>query len=135
MAPPLEGQRLGPYEIGVRIGAGGMGEVYKARDTRLNRTVAIKVLSAAIAADALARTRFEHEARLVAALAHPHICTLHDVGNQDGLAFLVMEHLEGETLAARLARGPLSIAQALQYGAQIAAALDRRIASASCTAT
>ena len=121
---PLTPQtRLGPYEVLAAIGAGGMGEVYRARDTRLDRTVAIKVLPSHIAGDAAARQRFEREARAVSSLNHPHICTLHDIGRQDGLDYLVMEFIEGETLAARLARGPLPIEQALQYAIQIASAL------------
>ena len=120
-----EGQRIGPYELSSQIGAGGMGVVFKARDTRLDRTVAIKLLPMHIAADQTARDRFEREARAVAALNHPHICTLHDVGRVDGIDFLVMEYLDGETLAARLFRGPLALNQALEHGIQIASALDR----------
>jgi serine/threonine-protein kinase len=119
------GTQLGPYEIVAPIGAGGMGEVYRARDTRLDRTVAIKVLPQHLADTPEARQRFEREARAVSALNHPHICTLHDVGSQDGTEFLVMEYLEGETLAARLEKGPLPLAQVLQYGIQIADALDK----------
>jgi Tol biopolymer transport system component len=117
------GARLGPYEILSALGAGGMGEVYKARDTRLERTVAIKILSSGIASTPELRERFEREARTVACLSHPHICTLHDVGRQDGTAFLVMEYLEGETLEQRLKKGPLPLEQALQIGIQIADAL------------
>jgi|SRR5262245_29289807 len=95
------GFRLGPYEIVAPIGAGGMGEVYRARDTRLDRIVAIKVLPASLAADPQLRERFEREARAISALNHPHICTLHDVGHQDAVDFLVLEYLEGETLDAR----------------------------------
>jgi serine/threonine protein kinase len=120
----VAGTRLGPYEIQSAIGAGGMGEVYKARDTRLDRTVAIKVLPAELSNDPDRRVRFEREARAVAALSHPHICTLHDIGTHDGTTYLVMEHLGGETLADRLARGPVPLAQALDIGAQIADALD-----------
>src|SRR6202795_2104787 len=98
--PP--GTRLGPYEILSALGAGGMGEVYKARDTRLDRTVAIKILPAALAADREFRERFEREARVISALDHPHICALYDVGEQHGVSFLVMQYLDGETLAARL---------------------------------
>lgn len=108
-APPIirgvsltPGTRLGPYEIVEPVGAGGMGEVYRARDTRLDRTVALKVLPAHLATDSAARERLEREARSVAALNHPNICTLHDVGAHEGVSFLVMEHLEGETLAGRL---------------------------------
>src|SRR5262245_44002708 len=96
------GTRLGPYEILGALGAGGMGEVYKARDTRLDRSVAIKILPAALAANPELRERFEREARAISALDHPHICALYDVGEQDGVAFLVMQYLEGETLSARL---------------------------------
>ena len=117
------GSRLGPYEIVSPAGAGGMGEVYRARDTRLDRTVALKVLPPDLTNDPAARQRFEREARAVAALSHPHICTLHDIGRQEGMDFLVMEYLAGETLAARLARGKLPLDQALQYGIQIADAL------------
>jgi TolB-like protein len=129
----LEGQRLGPYEVQSKIGAGGMGEVYRARDTRLGRTVAIKVLlPSAAAGDASSRERFEREARAVAALNHPHICTLHDVGvvpetgdESVAVQYLVMEYLDGETLADRLAKGPLPVADGLAYAVQIASALDR----------
>src|SRR5213083_2628587 len=103
------GTRLGPYEIQSALGAGGMGEVYRARDTRLDRTVAIKVLPSHVSGDPALRERFEREARTVAALNHPHICTLYDVGRQDEIDFLVMEYLEGETLAARLAKGAMPI--------------------------
>jgi Tol biopolymer transport system component len=118
------GARLGPYEIHSLIGAGGMGEVYKARDTRLERTVAIKLLPADLAERPDRRRRFEAEARAISALSHPNICTLFDVGEQDGRAFLVMEHLEGETLADRLTAGPLPAADVVRFGIQIAAALD-----------
>src|SRR5713226_5610953 len=101
------GTRLGPYEILALLGAGGMGEVYRAQDTRLSRVVAIKVLHAHLSGDAELRQRFEREARTVSSLSHPHICVLHDVGHQDGVDFLVMEYLEGETLAQRLAKGAL----------------------------
>jgi serine/threonine protein kinase len=121
--PLSPGTRLGPYEITSWIGAGGMGEVYKARDTRLDRTVAIKVLPADLSTDPAAKRRFDREARAVAALSHPHICPLFDIGTQDGIDFLVMEYLDGETLAARLARGKLPLDEALQYGGQIVDAL------------
>ena len=117
------GQHLGPYKILAPIGAGGMGEVYKARDTRLDCTVAIKVLPAGLATDPERRHRFEQEARAAAALNHPHICALKNVGAQDGIDFLVMEYLDGQTLAARLRKGPLPLAQALELGAQVADAL------------
>jgi len=118
------GARLGPYEIQAAIGAGGMGEVYKARDTRLDRTVAIKVLPAQVSADPERRARFEREAKTIAGLTHPHICTLHDVGEHEGSTFLVMEHLTGETLAQRLEKGPLPLAQALGVATEIADALS-----------
>ena len=119
------GTTLGPYQVTAKIGAGGMGEVYKARDTRLDRTVAIKVLPEHVAADPDLRQRFEREARTVAALNHPHICTLHDIGTQDGIDFLVMEYLDGETLAQRLNKGALPLDQALQIAIEIADALDK----------
>jgi len=121
--PP--GTRLGPYEILAPIGAGGMGEVYKARDTRLDRTVAVKVLHSGVAPDPARQERFEREARAVSALNHPHICTLHDVGEQDGVSYLVMEHLEGETLAQRLEKGALPLDLLLPIATQIADALAR----------
>jgi eukaryotic-like serine/threonine-protein kinase len=140
VATNLEGTQIGPYQLGARIGAGGMGEVYGARDTRLGRAVAIKVLPSHVANDPQARERFDREARAIAALNHPHICVLHDVGEatvpaaddlRTGLRelvtvrYLVMELLEGETLAARLTRGPLPTEEAVQYAVQIASALDR----------
>ena len=111
------GDKLGPYEILTPIGAGGMGEVYKGRDTRLNRTIAIKILKAG------ARQRFEREARAISALNHSHICHLHDIGTQDGMDFLVMEYLDGDTVERRLKKGPLPIKQALTHGIEIASAL------------
>jgi Tol biopolymer transport system component len=119
------GARLGPYEIIGLLGAGGMGEVYRARDTRLDRMVAVKVLATAFASDQQLRERFEREARSIAALNHPHICTLHDIGHEGDLAFLVMEILDGETLAARLSRGALPLEQALRHAIEIAGALDK----------
>jgi len=123
---PLEaGTQLGPYEILSSIGAGGMGEVYKARDTRLGRTVAIKVLPEHVAADPDLRHRFEREAKTISSLNHPHICALYDVGDQDGTSFLVMEYVEGETLADRLRRdGPLALDDAVRYATEIADALE-----------
>jgi serine/threonine protein kinase len=118
------GARLGPYVIAATLGAGGMGEVYKARDTRLDRTVALKVLSPDLTRDSNARQRFEREARAAAALAHPHICTLLDIGRQDDVDYLVMEYLDGETIASRLGRGKLPVDQALTYGIEIAGALS-----------
>jgi eukaryotic-like serine/threonine-protein kinase len=123
--PLTPGERLGPYEIVALIDAGGMGEVYKARDTRLNRTVAIKVLPSHDRGDPDRRRRFEREARSIAALAHPHICVLHDVGQYGDIDFLVMEYLDGETLARRLLGGPLPIDQVLRYAIEIADALDK----------
>ena len=117
------GTRLGSYEVVSAIGAGGMGEVYRARDTRLERIVAIKVMSSALASAPELRDRFAREARAIAALNHPHICTLHDVGRHEDLDYLVMEHLEGETLEQRLAKGRLSVDQAVAIGIQIADAL------------
>ena len=117
------GSRLGPYEILSPLGAGGMGEVYKAKDTRLDRTVAIKVLPRELTSDPAAKQRLDREARAVAALSHPHICPLFDIGHLDETDFLVMEYLEGETLRARLSRGKLPVDEALQYGAQIADAI------------
>src|SRR5260370_7673275 len=119
------GTRFGPYEILSAIGAGGMGEVYRARDTRLERIVAIKVLPAHLADRSELRERFEREARTIASLNHPHICTLYDIGRQDGIDFLVMEYLEGETLGQRLLKGPLPLEQVLQYAIEIADALDK----------
>ena len=121
----VAGSRLGPYEIVAPIGAGGMGEVYKARDTRLDRTVAIKVLPSHLCSNPQLRERFDREARTISSLTHPHICALYDVGHQDGIDYLVMEYLEGESLADRLAKGPLPIDQVLRYGIEISDALDK----------
>jgi serine/threonine protein kinase/Tol biopolymer transport system component len=121
----IPSQRLGPYEILSAIGAGGMGEVYRARDTRLERIVAVKILPDHLSDRAELRERFEREAKTIAGLNHPHICTLYDVGHQDGTDFLVMEYIEGETLAQRLVRGALPIQQVLQYSIEIADALDK----------
>src|ERR1700726_899112 len=121
----LPGRRLGPYEILSAIGAGGMGEVYKARDTRLDRIVAIKVLPAHLADRTEVRERFEREAKTIASLNHPHICTLYDTGRQDGIDYLVMEYLEDETLAQRLLKGSLPLEQVLQYAIEISDALDK----------
>src|SRR6516164_1986287 len=117
--------RLGPYEILAPLGAGGMGEVYRARDTRLDRTVAIKILPAHLSSDPVRKQRFEREAKTISSLNHPHICVLHDIGQQDGIDYLVMECVEGETLAKRLEKGPLPQEQVLKYGAQVADALDK----------
>ena len=119
------GSTLGPYEILAPLGAGGMGEVYRARDTRLGRDVALKVLAPQLAAVPEVRTRFEREARTISQLNHPHICALHDIGCHEGTDYLVMELLEGETLAHRLERGPLPVSESLALGTQIADALDR----------
>jgi serine/threonine protein kinase len=119
------GARLGPYEILAPLGAGGMGEVYRARDTRLGREVAIKVLPQQHSSNAEVRARFDREAKAVSSLNHPHICTLFDVGREGDTDYLVMELIEGETLAHRLLRGPLPIDQVLSIGAQIAGALAR----------
>ena len=112
-----------------------MGEVYRARDTRLERTVAIKVLPADLSSYPDRRERFDREARAISSLNHPHICILHDVGNQDGTSYLVMEYLEGETLASRLSKGPLPVDQVLRYGIEIADALDAAHSAASSTGT
>ncbi len=118
------GTRLGHYEVAASLGAGGMGEVYRAKDTRLDRTVAIKLLPPQVAQDPDRLARFEREARTISSLNHPHICTLHDVGEEAGSHFLVMELLEGESLADRLQRGPLPLDLVVKYGAQVAEALD-----------
>jgi serine/threonine protein kinase len=119
------GTKLGPYEIESPLGAGGMGEVYRARDTRLDRTVAIKILPSHLADDAQAKQRFEREAKAISSLNHPHICTLHDVGAQNGISYLVMEHVQGESLDARLKKGPLPWKQALECAVQICDALEK----------
>ncbi|MHB8540928.1 MAG: protein kinase domain-containing protein [Candidatus Acidiferrales bacterium] len=121
----MNGTKLGPYEIVAAIGAGGMGEVYRALDTRLGRDVAIKILPQHLTEKADARQRFEREARAVSSLNHPHICTLYDIGHQDGTDFIVMEYLEGETLAKRLEKGPLATAELLRVAIEIADALDK----------
>ena len=123
--PLAQGTRLGPYEILSPIGAGGMGEVYRGRDTRLDRIVAIKVLPPHIAERPGFRQRFEREAKAISSLNHPHICALYDVGQQDGTDYLVMEYLEGESLAKRLEKGPLPPDQVLRYGVQVADALGQ----------
>ena len=124
MIPPLTGRRLGVFEIQELLGAGGMGEVYRARDTRLGRDVAIKILPRALRDDRDYVVRFEREARVLASLNHPHIGVVHGLEEVDGLKALVMELVEGETLAERLARGPLSVADALEVAEQIAEALE-----------
>src|SRR5690349_5500140 len=119
------GTKLGPYEIVAPIGAGGMGEVYKAKDTRLERTVAVKVLPQHLSSSAEVRQRFEREAKTISQLSHSHICALYDVGREGETEYLVMEYLEGETLSDRLARGPLPLPQTLRIGVEIADALDK----------
>jgi eukaryotic-like serine/threonine-protein kinase len=119
------GTKLGPYEIVAQLGAGGMGEVYRARDSRLNRDVAIKVLPAHLSSEPQRRERFEREARAISALNHPHICTLYDIGREGATDYLVMELVEGETLATRLDKGALPTEQVLRLGAEIADALDK----------
>ncbi len=119
------GTKLGPYEIQSPLGAGGMGEVYRAKDTRLDRTVAVKVLPGHLSENLEAKQRFDREARAISSLNHPNICTLHDVGHQDGIDFLVMEFLEGETLADRLRKGPLPTELVLKYGIEICEGLER----------
>jgi serine/threonine protein kinase/Tol biopolymer transport system component len=123
--PIAPGTKLGPYEIVAPLGAGGMGEVYRARDTRLERAVAVKILPAQFSSDPIRKQRFEREAKTISSLNHPNICTLHDIGSQDGVDYLVMECVEGETLAKRLEKGALPVEQVLKLGAQIADALDK----------
>jgi eukaryotic-like serine/threonine-protein kinase len=123
--PLTSGTKLGPYEIQSPLGAGGMGEVYRAKDTRLDRTVAVKILPDHLSDSPDAKQRFDREARAISSLNHPNICTMHDVGHQDGIDFLVMEFLEGETLADRLLKGPLPTAQVLKYGIEICEGLER----------
>src|SRR5262245_15148267 len=122
--PLTPGTKLGPYEVQSPLGAGGMGEVYRARDTRLDRSVAIKVLPSHLA-NAEAKQRFDREARAISALSHPNICTLYDVGHQDGVSYIVMELLEGETLSHRLVRGAIPPDQVLKYGSEICDGLER----------
>src|SRR5512137_441175 len=121
--PLVPGTRLWPYEIMDPLGAGGMGEVYRARDTRLDRTVAIKILPPHLSSSVALKARFEREARAASALNHPHICHLYDIGSQDDTSYLVMEYLDGESLADRLRKGALPLKQMLQVGMQIAEAL------------
>src|SRR3989442_15206691 len=118
------GSRLGPYEILSLLGEGGMGEVYRARDTRLERVVAIKILPLHLSGDSQRRQRLEREARAISSLNHPHICALYDIGHQEESDYLVMEYLEGQSLADRLAKGPFSADQVLRYAIEIADALD-----------
>src|ERR1700736_5836677 len=121
----IPGTKLGPYEIQSPLGAGGMGEVYRARDTRLDRTVAVKILPSHLSENREARQRFEREARVISSLNHPHICVLHDVGTQDGTSYLVMEYVQGESLESRLQKGPLPLKQALECGIQICEGLQK----------
>src|ERR1700704_5223614 len=123
--PLTAGTKLGPYEVVAPLGAGGMGEVYRARDTRLDRTVAVKILPVHLSDNPEAKQRFEREARVISSLNHPHICTLHDVGSQDGTSYLVMEYVQGESLESRLLKGPLPLKQALECGVQICEALEK----------
>src|SRR6266852_1132013 len=123
--PLSSGKMLGPYEIQSPLGAGGMGEVYRARDSRLARIVAIKVLPEHLSENPEARERLDREARAISSLSHPNICHLYDVGQQDGIRFLVMEYLEGETLADRLRKGPLPIEQVLKCGIEICEGLEK----------
>ena len=127
------GARLGPYELTAAVGAGGMGEVHGARDVRLERTVAIKILVRATAPDG--HDGLQREARAIAALNHPHVCALHDVGRENGTPFLVMEYVEGQTLATRLQRGALPPHEVIRYGIQIAEALDHATSMACSIAT
>src|SRR3984957_20521201 len=119
------GSKLGPYEILSKLGAGGMGEAYRARDTRLDRDVAVKILPSHLSENAAGKQRFDREARTISSLNHSNICTLYDVGHQDGIDFLVMEYLEGETLADRLRKGPLPIEQVFRYGIDICDGLEK----------
>src|SRR5688572_21270425 len=123
--PLAAGEKLGPYEIHSRIGAGGMGEVYKARDGRLDRFVAVKVLADRVSHDPELRQRFEREARALASLSHPHICSIFDVGRQGGTDYLVMEFLDGQTLAQKLETGPLPLRETMRLALQIVDALDK----------
>ena len=129
------GARLGPYEILAAIGAGGMGEVYKAKDTRLDRTVAVKVLPEHLSASPEVRQRFEREAKTISQLSHPHICSLYDVGREGETEYLVMEYLEGETLSERLAKGCCRSSRRCGSGRRSRMPWTRRTGRGSCTAT
>src|SRR5712675_2408674 len=118
------GTKLGPYEVLGALGAGGMGEVYRARDTRLDRIVAIKILPEHLSSDPGRRARFEREARTISGLSHPNICSLFDIGDQDGIHYVVLEYLEGKSLADRLAKGPLTVSEVLKVGVDVASALE-----------
>src|SRR5271155_615141 len=119
------GTKLGPYEIISPLGAGGMGEVYRAKDTRLERQVAVKILLTSLTSSPGLLARFEREAKIISGLQHPNICVLHDIGKHDGMDFLVMEYLEGETLSDRMERGTLKLAETLKIAIEIADALDK----------
>src|SRR5215510_876466 len=123
--PLTAGTKFGPYEIIALIGAGGMGEVYRAKDTRLDRTVAIKVIPSHRSEDGNLKSRFEREARAISSLTHPNICSLYDIGHHNGSDYLVMEYLEGQSVSQRLTKGALPIDQVLKYGIQVAEALDK----------
>src|ERR1700758_2157053 len=123
--PLTAGTKLGPYEILSPVGAGGMGEVYRARDTRLGRDVAIKTLPQHLRSNPDLKSRFEREARTISTLNHPHICHLYDIGSQEGADYIVMEYLEGEALDHRLLRGPLPLKQVLECGMQVCEALEK----------
>ena len=118
------GAMLGPYKITQRLGEGGMGEVYRARDTRLGRDIAIKVLPAHLSNNPDLKQRMEREAKAISSLNHPRICTLHDIGHQESVDFLVMEYLEGEALADRLRKGPLPLKESLKIGIEVCEALE-----------
>ena len=128
------GMKLGPYEIQSPLGAGGMGEVYRARDTRLDRTVAVKILPAHLSSSAEARQRFDREARAISSLSHPNICHLYDVGQQDGTSYIVMEYLEGETLGERLRKGDCRSTRSFALEPRYAKDWRKRIAAAWCIA-
>jgi serine/threonine protein kinase len=130
----ISGAKLGPYEIVSSLGAGGMGEVYRARDTRLDRTVAIKILPTHLSSSSELNARFRREARAISSLNHPYICHLYDIGSQDGTAYLVMEYLEGETLAQRLRKGAIRSGRRCSMGCKSRKHWQQRIVQASCTA-
>src|SRR5579859_5600342 len=121
--PLASGTKLGPYEIQSPLGVGGMGEVYRAQDTRLDRTVAIKILASHLSSSPEFKHRMEREARAISSLNHPNICHLYDIGSQDGTEYLVMEFLEGETLAERLRKGAMPLSEILKIGVAVAEAL------------
>ena len=132
--PLAPGTQLGPYEIVAPLGAGGMGEVYRARDTRLERTVAIKILPAQFAADPVRKQRFEREAKTISSLNHPHVCVLHDVGHQGGMDYLVMECVEGETLAKRLKKDRCRSNKCSKSGCRLPTRSPKRTAVVWCIA-